>query len=459
MTASYPVRIERMYGAGIVRVAAKHNLREFAAEIGEDSHIDPARVKDNFVLRGPSTASDVACLAKSLMGAAGITKLRTNAVTALELLITLPARSAIDARRFFEDATRWVERHFGVPILSSVVHLDEAAPHCHVLLLPLVKGRMNGSDLHGGPAKLTAMQANFHKEVGTNYGLVRHEPKKRLSATEREAALACARQHFQTKYAMTEREINVLLKPHANDPVVLLRGLGIAIKPGHSESKSFVDIMIAPCKPDRRKPIGKAVHDSRGIVENGIPMDSFPYTCVGKGIETLSVSTNSDNHVTAAATSSSREQYELCNVAIFGSTRVHRINGCSDAASIATDSHPMNCAAQPASPTSHIGGTSTISNEKPTQSDKRESVVRGERARIYLLETRSSSARGAARTCLPFPHRKGRRRMPQPESRSTPVFTPPPAAPSKKHPAKIARKWLCALSAGQSIGTRLRRDT
>lgn len=370
MTTNYPVCIERLSGAGIIRVAAKHNLREIAAEIGAGSHIDAARIEDNFILRGPDTAADVVLTAKSLMSAAGITKLRKNAVTALELLFTLPSHSAIDARSFFEDATCWAARHFSVPILSSVVHLDEAVPHCHVLMLPLANGKMNGSDLHGGRAKLAAMQASFHKEVGANYGFIRHAPKKRLSATEREAALECARQHFKKKYAMTVDEISVLLKPHAADPIALLRGLGITVDSVRFKSKSFVEIMTAPCKPERRNPIGKVIHDPIGIAENCIPMNSFPYTCVGKGFDALSVSTNSEKHGTGVVPSTSSGWYELCNVANCAPP-TQQIDGYSAMMLIEPNSHTMNFAAQDPSQTSDTSGTSTTSGEKATERNSR----------------------------------------------------------------------------------------
>lgn len=368
MTTSYPVRLAKLRGAGIIRVAAKHNLREIAAEIGAGNHIDVARIDDNFILRGPGTAADIVMAAKSLMSAAGITKLRTNAVAGLELLFTLPSHSAIDARRFFEDATCWAARHFGVPILSSIVHLDEAAPHCHVLLLPLINGKMNGSDLYGGPAKLAAMQTSFHKEVGVNYGFIRHAPKKRLSATEREAALECARQHLEKKFAMTVGEINVLLKRHAADPVALLRGLGVVLDSVRSKSKSFVEIMTAPCEPERSKPIGKVIRDPIGRAEKSIPMNSFPYTCVGKGIDAPSVSTNSENHGTAAATSPRSEQSELCNLATC-TPQAHHTDGYSDVGSTAPNSITMNCAAQAPSQTGDTSLTMTTSGEKSTEND------------------------------------------------------------------------------------------
>jgi hypothetical protein len=79
------------------------------------------------------------------------------------------------------------ECHFGVPVLSCVAHMDEGAPHAHALLLPLIDGHMVGSDLHGGKAKLAAMQASFHEAVGAPHGLPKYVPQ-RLSTTVRLAA-------------------------------------------------------------------------------------------------------------------------------------------------------------------------------------------------------------------------------------------------------------------------------
>jgi len=246
MAACHALSIKRLYGPHIIKVAAKHNLREIAAEIGCDSHIDAARIPDNFDLRGPATADGVAQLAKSLMDNAGIAKLRKTAVMALELLFTLPATTSIDPCKYFEDATLWAETHFGVPVLSSVVHLDESAPHCHVLLLPLVNGKMNGSDLHGGKAKLSAMQASFHEKVASGYGFTRQVPQKRHSAAVRAAAMKLARERLQANSGLVDTVIEALLKPHAQNPEPLLAALNIAMPKPPARTKSFVEIMTRP---------------------------------------------------------------------------------------------------------------------------------------------------------------------------------------------------------------------
>jgi hypothetical protein len=127
---SFPMAINRLSGQRIITTAAKHNLREIVAEIGADKHIDPTRSADNIVLRGPVTADGVAALRKSLLDAAKLKKkLRVDAVQGLEVLFTWPFPGQECPLQYFEDCTRWAENHFNVPVLSSVVHLDESQPH------------------------------------------------------------------------------------------------------------------------------------------------------------------------------------------------------------------------------------------------------------------------------------------------------------------------------------------
>lgn len=290
MTTGYVLKIQRLYGPTIVRVAAKHNLREIAAEIGADGHIDPARIADNFTLRGSTTSNGVVEMEKSLMDAAGVVKLRKTSVRALELLFTLPAQTTIDPRAYFEQATSWAERHFSVPVLSSIVHLDEGAPHAHVLLLPLVEGRMNGSDLHGGKAKLWAMQKSFSEEVGAQYGIASQLPQKRRSSSVREAAMCIARDCLQVNSALNDTVIDALLKPHAKDPEALLLVLGLSMPVQAPKGKTFASIMTAPCKPEPLNPIGKANRNHIGKSVSSWAEKSQPYTCVGIAFPTASFS-------------------------------------------------------------------------------------------------------------------------------------------------------------------------
>lgn len=60
--------------------------------------------------------------------------------------------TAIDPRQYFEQAIRWAEQYFGVPVLSCVQHVDKGSPHAHAL--PLVGGCIGGAELHGGKASI-----------------------------------------------------------------------------------------------------------------------------------------------------------------------------------------------------------------------------------------------------------------------------------------------------------------
>lgn len=285
MTVGFALSIKRLYGPGIVRAASKHILRELVAELVADSHIDATRIADNFILRGPATSAEVAGLAKSLMEAAGVTKCRKGAVMGLELLFTLPPSADVEPRLYFEQATAWAGRHFGVPVLSCVVHADEGAWHAHALLLPLIDGHMVGSDLHGGKAKLAAMQASFHESVGAPHGLPKFTPQKRLSAPVRTAAIELARAALQANSALTDAVIEALLTPHAKDPAPLLLALGISMPSAQRVAKgSFIDLMTKPVPREPQSRIGKRDHNHIGKAIPAAPAPAFPESCVGKGI-------------------------------------------------------------------------------------------------------------------------------------------------------------------------------
>lgn len=231
------VRVERMKGGGIIKKAARHNLREIQAELGADSHIDPLRTSQNVVLRGARLADDVANLAKALMDEAKEkhpkAKRRKDQVLGLEAVVSLPPQSGIDEREFFTDALAWAEGFFEVPILSAVIHNDEAAPHCHIVMLPLFDGRMIGSRLFGSKQRLQAMQASFFEKVGQPYGLARQSPRKRLSAAfRRKVAVMAADYLKRNPNSLNEPTILDALRDvfiSSENPALLVDALGLKV--------------------------------------------------------------------------------------------------------------------------------------------------------------------------------------------------------------------------------------
>jgi hypothetical protein len=251
---SYPASIKRLKGQGIIRRAAKHNLREIAAEIGVDRRIDAKRIHLNYVLRGPGTSEEIVSLRNSLLRDAGIKKLRSDAVEGLEILFTWPHQDRECPAQYFEDCTQWAAEHFHVPVLSSVVHLDESTPHCHLLMLPLTNGRMTGSALFG-TARLLAMHLDaFYREVGAKFSIVRKPPKPKLSSLTRDYVIRTAQNIFNAISGLTEETIEIILEPHRKNPLRLAEHLNIALPVEVPRKPSkFVEMMTRPA-PEGRLP-------------------------------------------------------------------------------------------------------------------------------------------------------------------------------------------------------------
>ncbi len=191
MSGAAFLRIKKLKGGGIITVAARHNRRVIQAEMGATGSIDPARSHLNETLYGPPTADGVGQLAKDLMTAAGVVKLRKDAVMGLEFVFSLPTDHQLDDRAYFGDCAAWVADQYGGAqnVLSVDIHRDEGAPHCHVLLLPLIDGRMIGNKIIGGKQKLMATHKQFHETVASRYGL-RKAPARLTGASKQTAAAA-----------------------------------------------------------------------------------------------------------------------------------------------------------------------------------------------------------------------------------------------------------------------------
>ncbi|MET3132555.1 hypothetical protein AAKU55_002829 [Oxalobacteraceae bacterium GrIS 1.11] len=278
------LRIKKLTGKAIIEVAARHNCREILAEIGvaPSGKIDPARIGLNRILRGHGTAAAVASEAQTLMDDAGVKATRKDAVKALEIIFSLPSQSSIDHAQFFDESVEWAGQYFKAPVISAIVHNDEAAPHCHVLLLPLVDGRMVGSDLMGGRAKLQAMQADFHAQVGKRHGLTRQAAQKRHSAVTRQQAIDSAFDVLEANSGLSAAVLLALLAPHMGDPAPLLLALGLDMPTPTAIKGDFAKMMTKPCKPE--KPIGFGKKKPIGFDGSTAPENMQTLSCVGFAI-------------------------------------------------------------------------------------------------------------------------------------------------------------------------------
>jgi hypothetical protein len=170
------ILVGKINGAAKLLASARHNLREIRVELGEDSQINSAKSVLNIVIRGGKSSSEVAILAQQLISTAGVKKLRKDAVYAVEYIFSLPPGTAVDPHAYFEESIEWLAEYTGCPVLSAVTHLDESAPHVHVLVLPLVGNKMNGSALVGYKSQLSALKQSHYEKVASRFGVARAVP-------------------------------------------------------------------------------------------------------------------------------------------------------------------------------------------------------------------------------------------------------------------------------------------
>jgi len=169
--------------------AAKHNKRESPGELECRGRIDGTRVRLNYSIAGAGDSVGVLALAQSLMVAIGIDleKIRHDYCQAIEVVFSLPQATTIDTQSYFAGCVAWCCTMFDqTNILSADVHLDESAPHCHVLVAPIRGGKWVGSSLIDRPST-HVLRKSFERTVAMHYGLKMSE---RLTGKQKAQAVA-----------------------------------------------------------------------------------------------------------------------------------------------------------------------------------------------------------------------------------------------------------------------------
>lgn len=247
--------------------AARHNLREIQAEQGARSHIDASRIKNNVMLSGPRTAREVQAQAGAILAAAKIdaSKLRRDHCQAIEVLFSLSPSATQDTVAFFRRCLDWITGEMRLPVLSAVVHLDEAAPHAHVLLLPM-RGDQHVGNKPIASAALRALRESFFAGVAGPAGLKRPGAKmtgmvKRLAVTA--ALSACKAQGIPEKLGVLWPILSATIE---RDPTQTVRALQIS------------DEEIRTLLRDKEKPMG---FDLKPIGFLEVTARTETYPCVG----------------------------------------------------------------------------------------------------------------------------------------------------------------------------------
>lgn len=230
-----------------------HNLREVIAEFGvrAGSHIDVTRIKNNIVLKGGHTSADVALEVNTLMKSVIVSKWRTDTIGAIELIFSLPSTAKINHRDYFSASVAWAESFFSVPVVSAVIHLDEDAPHCHVILVPIVNGKLCGSQVIGNKWRMAAMQEDYHSTVGKRYGLARPTPKKRYGAAIKQECIELAFEKLEPYSGLNDGLLLFFIEACMDNPEALMQKLGLEM-PTPKPKTTFAAIMTKPTKPEKQ---------------------------------------------------------------------------------------------------------------------------------------------------------------------------------------------------------------
>ena len=222
---------------GLLALLKHHKRTEVPKE-----NIDPKRSNLNYCLSATATPASIATHANGQMLNAGIETRRKNGVMAVEVLFSLPIdRHSQDTKPFFNDCFTWLQKTFAGELLSFDVHLDEAAPHAHALILPLIDGKMQGNKMIGGTGNLMRLIHLFHKELAKHYGLSRSDYKRYNSADKASIALAVLNQ-LQGDSIMKSSVWAWAREAIQADPFPLAQILAIVNpEPTSKKVKSFVD--------------------------------------------------------------------------------------------------------------------------------------------------------------------------------------------------------------------------
>jgi hypothetical protein len=242
MAASQLFRLGKIKGENGVLVALKHNKRTLQNESGAGGNIDVTRTPLNYSLASDDTPEAIALHAKVQMLKAGIEKPRKDCVRAVEILFSLPIdRHAQDTHPFFKDCMNWTRQNFAGELLSFDVHLDEAAPHAHALILPLINGKMQGRDMVGNIGNLMRLINNFHADVAKHYGLSRNE-SKRLTQADKQTIENQVLTQLKSDPAMQSCVWACVRDAIHNDPLPYAQILSIQlVATKRNKDKSFID--------------------------------------------------------------------------------------------------------------------------------------------------------------------------------------------------------------------------
>lgn len=234
------VRLEKkMKSLTQIRESVRYTRRGIVAE-----PIDPAK-KVGRLYGSDDPYRDVRAMLSS------VENIRSNAVYAIEIVMTAsPSYFRADVldwggfeepklRAFVKLATEWSKSYFNDNLISMTLHLDQATPHIHTLVVPLLDGKLNCRELYGRKARLKQLQVSYADALAP-LGLERGTPEKGVKHT------VCGKWIYETKADLDRRAVEVSEREKAlEDERVILTALDKKLATIRSKQIKIRDMLRA----------------------------------------------------------------------------------------------------------------------------------------------------------------------------------------------------------------------
>lgn len=171
------IRIEKVNNGGTLTVYDKHNHRTNPNE--NLNHVDLTKTYLNHDLVNPNNIALSTLVYNridevSRLTGANIRK-RKDAVIGLSVLLSYThedyclktGEKQFTTEEWEQASLKWLQDTFGGSnVVSAMVHLDEASPHIHAVVVPITEdNRLCAKDFTGGRAAMVTLQRSYAKKM------------------------------------------------------------------------------------------------------------------------------------------------------------------------------------------------------------------------------------------------------------------------------------------------------
>ena len=256
-TGSFLFKINVIKSLSQLKAAFKHNRREIQKELGAKSHIDAQKICLNYSLVESLKTDDLIQRVKDSIEVyekQSRKRIRHDAVLAIEVVFSVPvARPDIISDEYFKDCLAWtIEQFSPALVLTADVHLDESAPHMHVILSCVTPSRLIGSRIKGNKTRYQERTEHFFHNVASKYGLNR-PPHKLLKIDRQNLAKDVISRVDNSRDPMTQSPHYALIRATIqDDPAPFAMNLGIEIQTTPKKMRTVEQIMTSKGKGSNR---------------------------------------------------------------------------------------------------------------------------------------------------------------------------------------------------------------